>query len=72
MLKNLIGEIRIMKKLKIMPNFSALSRQYGIDRHTIRKYYDVDGIPLHKSRKKRKCMGKQLRVDIFIPIAKFL
>lgn len=52
MLKNLIGELRIMKELKIMPNFSALSRKYGIDRHTIRKYYDVDGIPLHKSRKK--------------------
>lgn len=52
MLKNIIGELRIMKEMKIKPNFSALSRKYNIDRHTIKKYYDVDGIPLHQSRKK--------------------
>ena len=39
----LIGELRIMKDLSIKPNFSALQREYGTDRHTIKKYYDSDG-----------------------------
>ena len=29
-----------MKLSKIKPNFSKLSRQYGIDRRTVKKYYD--------------------------------
>lgn len=45
MIKNLIGELRFMKDLNIKPNFSEMSREYGIDRHTIKKYYDNDGIP---------------------------
>ena len=41
---NLIGELRIMKDFDIKPNFSALQREYGNDRHTIKKYYENDGI----------------------------
>ena len=48
--RNLLGEIRIMKDLNIKPNFSALQREYGVDRHTIKKYYDNDGIPERKSK----------------------
>lgn len=48
--RNLLGEIRIMKDLNIIPNFSALQREYGVDRHTIKKYYDNDGIPKRKSK----------------------
>lgn len=48
--RNLLGELRIMKDLNIKPNFSALQREYGIDRHTIKKYYENDGIPLRKVR----------------------
>lgn len=50
MKKNLIGELRIMKDFGITPNFSALQRQYHVDRHTIKKYYDADGIPERKKR----------------------
>ena len=49
--RNLLGEIRIMKDLNIIPNFSALQREYGVDRHTIKKYYDNNGIPLRKPKK---------------------
>lgn len=49
--RNLIGELRIMKDLNIKPNYSALQREYGIDRHTVKKYYSNDGIPKRKIRK---------------------
>lgn len=51
MKRNLLGELRIMKDYGIKPNYSALQREYGIDRHTIKKYYDNDGIPKRKCRK---------------------
>lgn len=50
MKRNLIGELRIMKDLGIKPNFSALGREYDKDRHTVKKYYDNDGIPKRKKR----------------------
>ena len=40
MILNLIGQINIFKTMNIKPNFSELSRIYGIDRRTIKKYYD--------------------------------
>lgn len=49
---NLIGELRIMKDFDIKPNFSALQREYGNDRHTIKKYYENDGIPPRKEKEK--------------------
>lgn len=36
MKRNLLGELRIMKDYGIKPNYSALQREYGIDRHTIK------------------------------------
>ena len=33
-------QLKIMMLSNIKPNFSELSRQYGIDRHTVKKYYD--------------------------------
>ena len=39
-----------MKDLEIKPNFSALSREYEMDRHTIKKYYENDGVPIRKKR----------------------
>ena len=38
--KDMKGQLEIMKTLGIKPNFSELQRTYGIDRHTIKKYYD--------------------------------
>jgi len=50
---NILGALRIMKDMNIKPNFSALQRKYNIDRHTIKKYYDNDGI-VHKDRKEKE------------------
>lgn len=38
--KNMRGQLEIMKTLGIKPNFSELERTYGINRHTIKKYFD--------------------------------
>ena len=37
--KNLKGHLEIVKALGIKPNFSELERAFGIERHTIKKYY---------------------------------
>lgn len=36
--KNVIGSLTVFNLLNMKPNYSDLSRQYGIDRHTISKY----------------------------------
>jgi transposase len=50
---NLIGELKIMKENGIKPNFSSLQRKYNIDRHTIKKYYNNNGVPQRKKRKNK-------------------
>lgn len=57
---NIIGELTITKIMGIKPNFSELSRRYGIDRHTISKYYKNGG----KTIKRRK--NKQSYYDEYI------
>lgn len=37
---NLIGQLNILKTMNIKPNYSELARQYGVDRRTIKKYYN--------------------------------
>ncbi len=49
-----------MKDLGIKPNFSSLQREYGVDRHTIKKYYDHDGIPKRKARKSYSAWDRYL------------
>ena len=39
-LKNMKGQLEIMKTLGIKPNFSELERNFKINRHTIKKYYE--------------------------------
>lgn len=39
-IKNMKGQLEIMKTIGIKPNFSELERAFGINRHTIKKYYD--------------------------------
>lgn len=41
--KNLIGELNMDKEMGIKPNFSDLSRRYGVDRHTVAKYWNDGG-----------------------------
>lgn len=43
-------QLKIMMLSNIKPNFSELARQYGIDRHTVKKYYDgYEGKHKHRS-----------------------
>ena len=56
---NIHGELLIMKQLNIKPNYSDLSRRYGLDRHTIKKYYSEGG----KIIKQRKRKGS--KYDVF-------
>lgn len=49
--KNIIGALQIMTDFGMKPNYSALQRKYGIDRHTISKYHKCGGIPERKPRK---------------------
>ena len=47
----LLTQLRILKLTDSKPNFSELSRQYGIDRRTIKKYYDgYTGKPTHHDK----------------------
>lgn len=45
-----IGDLKVMKDMNIKPNFSELQRIHGIDRHTIRKYYEAGCVPERKKR----------------------
>ena len=50
----LVIQLRILKLSDIVPNFSELARQYGIDRRTVKKYYDgYEGKPKHHNKSSR-------------------
>ncbi len=50
-LKNMKGQLEIMKTLGIKPNYSELERAFGIDRHTVKKYYKgYEGKPAVKNK----------------------
>ena len=50
----LVIQLRILKLSDIVPNFSELARQYGIDRKTVKKYYDgYEGKPKHHNKSSR-------------------
>lgn len=54
MKKDLITQLKILKLSNLKPNFSELARQYGVDRRTVKKYYDgYSGKPAnhHKASK---------------------
>lgn len=40
---NLIGELNMMKEAGAKPNFSDIARRYGVDRHTVAKYWNGGG-----------------------------
>ena len=66
-LQKVIGVLSIMKDFNMKPNFSELERMYGIDRHTIKKYYENGGIP---ERKKFKRVSKwDPLFDVIISLA---
>ena len=58
---SLIIQLKILKLSKIKPNFSKLAREYGIDRRTVKKYYDgYEGKPAHRNKASKLDKHKQL------------
>lgn len=51
-LQKVIGVLSIMKDFNMKSNFSELERMYGINRHTIKKYFENSGIPERKKFKR--------------------
>lgn len=44
-------QLKILKLSNLKPNFSELARQYGVDRRTVKKYYDgYEGKPAHRQK----------------------
>lgn len=54
----LIGQLEIYRTMNIKPNFSELSKIYGIDRHTIKKYWDDGGIKMNERKEKMSILDK--------------
>ena len=61
--KNIFGDLLIFINMNIKPNFSALEREYGIDRHTIAKYWKNGGVKKMKTIS-RECMLDKYHDDI--------
>ncbi len=59
-MKNLLGQINIFKAMETKPNFSELAREYGIDRRTVKKYYEG-------YESKPKTRNKQSKLDKYYP-----
>lgn len=61
---NLIGELNIMKEAGIKPNFSEVARRYGVDRHTVSKYWNGGGEQPADGRSGRESCFDGLRAEI--------
>ena len=52
--QKLVAQLQRSKAMGLKPNFSQLAREYGIDRRTIKKYYDgYEGKPRTRERMSR-------------------
>lgn len=54
----LIGHLEILRTMSMKPNFSELSRIYGIDRHTIKKYWENGGIKIEERKDRMSILDK--------------
>lgn len=57
-IKGIVGDLLIMANADIKPNFSAVARKYGIDRATVKKYYEAGGITIKEPIKKESKYDK--------------
>lgn len=62
---NIIGTIQSFKLMQLKPNYSALSRAYGTDRHTLSKMWNSEnGVILHKKKPSKYDTYKQEIEDL--------
>lgn len=61
---NLIGELNMMKGTGIRPNFSEVARRYGVDRHTVAKYWNGGGAQPADARGARESGFDRWREEI--------
>ncbi|SHF45909.1 hypothetical protein SAMN02746091_02574, partial [Caloramator proteoclasticus DSM 10124] len=48
---NIIAQLNILKAMELKPNFSELAREYGMDRRTVKKYFEgYEGKPKTKNK----------------------
>lgn len=41
--RNIMGELNMYRQLGLKPNFSEIGRRYGLDRHTVARYWNEGG-----------------------------
>lgn len=62
-METLVTALRSLKMMEIKPNYSSLSREFGMDRHTIKRMYErMDAPP--RGRRPRKSQLEPLRGEI--------
>ncbi len=50
-MQNLTAHLNMIKAMKMKPNFSELARIYGMDKRTVKKYYEgYEGKPKNRNK----------------------
>jgi putative transposon-encoded protein len=57
---NLLGQLLLLKTMGIKPNYSELARVYGMDRHTIKKYFENGGKMERKGNDRKSIYDKYI------------
>jgi len=61
MKQSVITQLKILNLSNLKPNFSKLAREYGLDRRTVKKYYDgYEGKPAHHNKSSKLDKHKEL------------
>ena len=62
--RNLIGEMNMMKESGAKPNFTDIARRYGVDRHTVARYWNGGGPQPGDAREGRASGFDRYRAEI--------
>lgn len=62
--RNLIGEMNMMKESGTKPNFTDIARRYGVDRHTVARYWNGGGPQPADAREGRPSGFDRYRAEI--------